>query len=60
MAKKKPKKPKVVPRLGPATNLRKAGAHADKKGKALDRVRDEERDLDELKTLGRWAYDEDD
>jgi hypothetical protein len=59
MAKKKSKKPKLVPRLGPATNLRKAGLHDDKKRKALERLGDREEELDELKVLGRWAYDED-
>jgi hypothetical protein len=57
MAKKK--KPKIVPPRGPATNLRKAGTHEEKKRKALDRLGDRERELDELKALGRWAYDED-
>lgn len=31
MAKKKGRKPKLVPRLGPATNLRPAGAHESEK-----------------------------
>jgi hypothetical protein len=56
MAKKK--KPKIVPPRGPATNLRKAGAHEEKKRKTLDDLGDRERELDELKALGRWAYDE--
>ena len=59
MAKKKQKKPKLIPRLGPAINLRKAGAHADKKRKALERFGGKERELEELKAPGRWAYDED-
>jgi hypothetical protein len=57
MAKKK--KPKIVPPRGPATNLRKAGAHDDKRAKALERLSDQERELDDLKSLGRWAFDED-
>ena len=59
MKKSKPQKGKVVPRFAPPTNLRKAGAHDDKRGKALEELSDEERDLDELKSLGQWAYDED-
>jgi hypothetical protein len=57
MAKKK--KPKVVPRRGPATNLRKAGAHDDIRAKTLERLSDKERELDDLKSLGRWALNED-
>ncbi|MBV8198399.1 MAG: hypothetical protein JO263_09695 [Candidatus Eremiobacteraeota bacterium] len=60
MAKKKIKKPKLIPRRGPATNVRKAGAHDDTKRKALERLEGKDRDLDELKALGEWAYDEDD
>jgi hypothetical protein len=56
----KRKKPKVVPPRGPATNLRPAGAHDDKKRKALERLGDKDVELDELTSLGRWAYDEDD
>ena len=57
MAKKK--KPKIVPPRGPATNLRKAGAHDDKKRKTPGRGDIRERALDELEALGRWAFDED-
>jgi len=32
----KKRKPKLVPRLGPATNVRPAGAHQDKRRKALE------------------------
>ena len=60
MAKKKEKGPKLLPRLGPPTNLRKAGVHDDRKTKALERVDRKERDLDDLKAIGQWAYDEDD
>lgn len=56
MAKKK--KPQIVPRRGPATNLRKAGVHDDKKSKALERLQNRERELDDL-FLGRWAFEED-
>jgi hypothetical protein len=56
----KRKKSKVVPRLGPPKNLRKAGAHEDQRRKALDRFKDEEQqELDDLKAIGSWAYDED-
>jgi hypothetical protein len=56
----KRKKPKIVPRLGPPTNLRKAGAHDDKRRKALERAEDtEQQELDDLRTVGAWAYDED-
>ena len=56
----KRKKPKIVPRLGPPKNLRKAGAHDDKRRRALERLEDEEQDqLDELTAIGSWAYDED-
>lgn len=56
----KPKKPKIVPRLGPAKNLRKAGAHEDKRRKDLERIEaKEQEELDELKAFGSWAYDED-
>jgi hypothetical protein len=56
----KRKKPKIVPRLGPPTNLRKAGAHEDKRRKDLERLEDtEQQELDDLKALGSWAYDED-
>jgi hypothetical protein len=55
----KKKKPAIVPPRGPATNLRKAGAHDDKKRKAIERVHDKEEELDDLKSLGRWAFDED-
>ena len=56
----KPKKPKIVPRLGPAKNLRKAGAHEDKRRKDLERLQNKEQEeLEELKAIGSWAYDED-
>jgi hypothetical protein len=55
----KQKNPKIVPPRGPATNLRKAGAHEDKKGKRLERTEEKERELDDLKAMGVWAYDED-
>ncbi len=53
---KKKKKPQIVPRRGPATNLRKAGAHEDKKRKALKTTDENE---DALVVLGSWAFDED-
>jgi len=53
------KKPKIVPPRGPATNIRKAGAHDDKKAKALVRLEDKEVELHDLETLGRWAYEDD-
>jgi hypothetical protein len=57
----KQKKTKIVPRLGPPKNLRKAGAHEDKRRKALEHLGDgEQQELDDLTTLGSWAYDEDD
>jgi hypothetical protein len=56
MAKKK-KKSKIVPRRGPPNNLRTAGAHEDKKSKALSAQEQKERD--ELVILGPWALDED-
>lgn len=56
----KRKKPKIVPRMGPPTNLRKAGAHQDKRDKALEQLeREEQRELDDLSALGSWAFDED-
>jgi hypothetical protein len=55
MAKKK--KPKIVPRRGPPTNLRTAGAHENKKRKAVSAQEQKERD--ELLVLGPWAFDED-
>ena len=58
MASKK-KTPKIVPPRGPATNLRKAGAHEDKRRKNLEQVEDEERELDDLKAMGVWAFDDD-
>jgi hypothetical protein len=54
---KKKKNPKIVPRRGPATNLRKAGAHEDKKRKTLKPP--DQSDGDDLVVLGSWAYDED-
>jgi hypothetical protein len=54
-------KPRVVPRLGPPKNLRKAGVHQDKRARALERLEDkEQQELDDLKVIGLWAYDEDD
>ncbi|HYL27759.1 MAG TPA: hypothetical protein VEW74_07975 [Candidatus Nitrosotalea sp.] len=55
MAKKK-KKAKLVPRKGPPTNLRQAGAHADKKRKRLQDL--DERERDDLVALGSWALEE--
>jgi len=56
----KPKKPKIVPPLGPPKNLRKAGAHEDKRRKDLERLQNKEQEeLEELKAIGSWAYDED-
>jgi hypothetical protein len=56
----KRKKPKIVPRLGPPKNLRKAGAHDDKRRKTLERLEDNERqELDDLTAIGSWAYDDD-
>jgi hypothetical protein len=56
----KRKTAKVVPRLGPPKNLRKAGVHEDKRRKALEGSEEEERhELEELKAIGSWAYDED-
>jgi len=52
-------KAKVVPRLGPPRNIRKAGPHADKRPKKQERLDREQRELDDLKTIGSWAYDED-
>ncbi|MBV8066730.1 MAG: hypothetical protein JO113_02050 [Candidatus Eremiobacteraeota bacterium] len=56
MAKKQ--KPEIVPRRGPATNLRKAGAHEDKRRKAQERPADDDQELRDLETLGSWAYDD--
>ncbi len=56
-SKKKP--PKIVPPRGPATNLRKAGAHEDKRRKNLEQVEADEHALDDLKAMGVWAFDED-
>lgn len=53
---KKEKKPKVVPPRGPATNLRKAGAHEDKKRKSLEEL--DEKEGYDLVALGTWAFDE--
>ncbi|MBV8498742.1 MAG: hypothetical protein JO003_05775 [Candidatus Eremiobacteraeota bacterium] len=56
----KRKTAKVVPRMGPPTNLRKAGVHEDKRDKALERLeREEQNELDDLSALGSWAFDED-
>ena len=58
--KRKPKTAKIVPRMGPPKNLRKAGAHEDKRDKALERLeKEEQRELDDLSALGSWAFDED-
>lgn len=55
--KKKKKAPKIIPRKGPPTNLRKAGAHEDKKRKELEeREKDEAQDLI---ALGSWAFEDD-
>jgi hypothetical protein len=55
----KRKKPKIVPRLGPPKNLRKAGAHEDKRRGALERLEDrEQQELEDLRAIGSWAYDE--
>jgi len=54
---KKKKKPKVIPRRGPPTNLRTAGAYEDKKRKAL--TAQDQKERDELLILGPWAMDED-
>lgn len=54
--KRKKKSPKVVPRRGPATNLRKAGAHEDKKRKTLTAL--DEKENDDLVALGSWAFEE--
>ena len=54
--KQKKKTPKVVPRRGAATNLRKAGAHEDKKQKTLTTL--EEKERDDLVALGSWAFEE--
>lgn len=53
---KKKKKKVVVPRRGPATNLRKAGPHDDKRRKA-PRVLDQENGED-LVALGTWAFED--
>jgi len=53
------KKPHIVPPRGPATNLRKGGAHEDKKRKTLERLENEAREIDDLKAMGVWAFDED-
>jgi hypothetical protein len=54
--KRKKKAPKVVPRRGPATNLRKAGPHEDKKRKARKRLDKEEGN--DLVALGAWAFED--
>jgi hypothetical protein len=54
---KKQKKAKVVPRRGPPLNLRRGGAHEDKRHKA--RSAQDERERDDLVVLGEWALDED-
>ncbi len=54
---KKKKKTKIVPRRGPPSNLRTAGAHENKKRKAL--TVQEQKERDELLVLGPWALDED-
>jgi hypothetical protein len=53
---RKPKKPKVMPPRGAPTNLRQAGAHEEKKQKALDELDEKERD--DLIALGSWAFEE--
>ena len=54
---KKKKNPKAIPRRGPATNLRKAGAHEDKKDKTLKAL--DQKEGNDLVVLGSWAFDED-
>lgn len=56
MPKKKKKAPKVVPRRGPPTNLRKAGAHQDKTRKALKAL--DKKEGDDLVALGAWAFED--
>lgn len=53
---KKKKKPKIVPRRGPATNLRKAGTHEEKKRKIVRALEKEEGN--DLIALGAWAFDD--
>lgn len=53
---KKKKQPKVVPRRGPATNLRKAGPHAERKREALKAL--DEKEGDDLIALGSWAFED--
>jgi len=53
------KRAKVVPPRGPASNLRPAGVHEDKKRKMLDRLSKREREMDDLKALGAWAFEDD-
>jgi hypothetical protein len=52
----KKKKRKVVPRRGPATNLRKAGAHEDKKRKMIKAL--DQKEDDDLVALGSWAFED--
>jgi hypothetical protein len=54
---KKKKQAKVVPRRGPATNLRKAGPHEDKQREALKAL--DKKEGDDLVALGSWAFEED-
>jgi hypothetical protein len=54
---KRKKKPNIVPRRGPATNLRKAGAHDDKKRKTREAL--DKKEGDDLVALGAWAFDDD-
>ena len=53
---KKKNKIEIVPRKGPPTNLRSAGAHENKKRKAM--TAQEQKERDELLVLGPWALDE--
>jgi hypothetical protein len=56
----KRKKSEIVPRLGPPKNLRKGGPHEDKRRSVLARLEDKEQhELDDLRAVGSWAYDED-
>ncbi|HEX3456985.1 MAG TPA: hypothetical protein VHR97_03440 [Candidatus Baltobacteraceae bacterium] len=55
----KKKQPKIVPPRGPATNLRKAGTHEDKRRKNQEQIEKNEHELDDLTAIGEWAFDED-
>lgn len=52
----KKKNPKLVPRRGPATNLRKAGFHDGKKDKTLKAL--DQKEGADLIRLGSWAFEE--